>query len=265
MTFTISRRSLFIGASSMAAFHLVGLNPAFAQSASQILEANDRLRNPQQPFRSNIKITDYIGGKVNEAMAITVFSKPRREDGQFRSIVHIDAPEKDAGKVMLRNGKDLYFYDPDAANTVRVSPQQRLMGQASNGDVMTTNFARDYSATLAGEETVEDARKQKRACYALKMRASNAGAVYKAVDYWIDKESMQPVKGRFYSGSGKLLKIAFYDGFRQALGATRATKVSIIDGMNSKRVSVMQFSNFADANLPDEWFQQSYLPKFRKP
>ena len=130
---------------------------------------------------------------------------------------------------------------------------------------MTTNFARDYRATLAGEETVEDARKRPRACYALKMTAANPGAVYKAVDYWIDRESMQPVKGRFYSGSGKLLKIAFYDGFRQALGATRATKVSIIDGMNAKRVSVMQFSNFADANLPDEWFQQSYLPKFRKP
>lgn len=239
--------------------------PAWALSASEILAATDRLRNPQQSFRSNITITEYIGGRKNDQMKVTVYSKPRQNDGQFRSIVHIDSPAKDAGKVMLRDGKDLFFYDPDAANTIRISPQQRLLGQASNGDVMTTNFARDYSAQLTGEETINDARKRGRKCFVLKLKATSGGAVYKSIDYWVDTGSMHPVKGRFYSSSGKLLKIAFYDDFRSAMGATRPMKVSIIDGLNTSRVTTMAFGSFAPINIPDSWFQQSYLPRFQKP
>lgn len=262
----LNRRHFLAG---LGALSLGGLSlpasPAWAQSAEQILAATDRLRNPQQSFRSAITITEYISGRKNDQMQVTVYSKPRPGDGQFRSIVHIDAPARDAGKIMLRDGKDLYFYDPDAANTIRISPQQRLLGQASNGDVMTTNFARDYAAELRGQETIEGANKAPFNCYSLHLRARGGAAFYRSIDFWVDTRSQRPVKGRFYSSSGKLLKIAFYDDFRTAMGATRPMKVSIVDGMNSARVSVMAFGQFAAVNLPDAWFQKSYLPRFQKP
>ena len=266
MTDFLTRRALVagLGALPLAAALMPAL-PAWAMSAGDILAATDRLRNPQQSFRSEITLTDYISGRKNAQMSITVYSKPRPGSGEFRSIVHIDAPRKDAGKVMLRDGKELYFYDPDAANTIRISPQQRLLGQASNGDVMTTNFAQDYAATLVGEDSVEDARKRPRTCYFLKLKARGGAAVYNAIDYWVETSTMQPVKGRFHAAGGKLLKLAFYDDFRTAMGATRPMKVSIVDGLNSTRISVMAFGKFAPIELPDAWFQQSYLPRFQKP
>ena len=77
--------------------------------------------------------------------------------------MRFDQPARDAGKLMLKNGKDLWFYDPGTKSSVRISPQQRLMGEASNGDVITVSFARDYKATHDGEETIADGeRKQRR-------------------------------------------------------------------------------------------------------
>lgn len=264
MTPHFNRRTLIAGLGGLALSHAVIPGAAWAGQADDILAATDRLRNPQQSFRSEITITEYIGGRKNDQMGITVYSKPRPSDGQFRSIVHINTPRKDAGKLMLRDGKDLYFYDPDAANTIRISPQQRLLGQASNGDVMTSNFSRDYRADLAGNETIEDARKQKRDCHRLALKASNKSAIYGTVDYWVDAKTMHPVKGRFYSASGRLMKIAFYDEYRQTMGALRPTKASIIDGLDTSKVTIMRFDKFSAVDLPDAWFQKSYLPRFRK-
>ena len=47
----------------------------------------------------------------------------------------------DTGKLMLKNGNDLWFYDPANQASVRISPDQRLLGQAANGDVVTSPFA----------------------------------------------------------------------------------------------------------------------------
>lgn len=264
---TMNRRHFLTGLSALSLGSLLNTRPVWAaqKSANEIIAATDRLRNPQQSFRSAITITEYIDGRKNDQMKVTVYSKPRPDDGQFRSIVYIDSPARDAGKVMLRDGKDLYFYDPDSANTIRISPQQRLLGQASNGDVMTTNFARDYNSKLLGTETIEGAGKKSYNCYSLQLRARGGAAFYKAIDYWVDTKTNRPVKGRFYSSSGKLLKIAFYDDFRSAMGATRPMKVSIVDGLNANRISVMAFGRFAPIELPDAWFQKSYLPRFQKP
>lgn len=262
MTQKINRRFVLVGMAMTSIIAATG--PAFAKTAQQILAQTDRMRIPQQAFRATIKITEYKSGRKGDSMALTVYSKPRPSDGQFRSLVHIDAPRRDQGKLMLRDGKELYFYDPDASNTIRISPQQRLLGQASNGDVMTTNFARDYAATLAGVETIKDNKKKQRRCYALKQKAKTSAAVYGRIEYWVDEKTSHPVKGKFYSRSGKLLKIAFYGNFRKMLGGLRPAKVMIIDGLNKSNVTVMDFSNFKAAKLPDVWFQKSYLPKFQK-
>jgi len=39
-----------------------------------------------------------------------------------------------------------------ASRPIRISPLQRLMGQASNGDVARTSFTVDYNAKSATEE-----------------------------------------------------------------------------------------------------------------
>jgi hypothetical protein len=244
---------------------LLAAGPAQATgiTAQQVLAETDRLRNPERPFSVQITLTEYVAAKPRDSIVLHVYSKQEKNIGQFRSLVRFERPERDVGKLMLRHGPEVWFYDPAASNSVRISPQQRLLGQASNGDVMTANFALDYRAELVGEETVKSSSREDHRCYLLRLRASTDRAVYHGVEYWVDTQTYRPIKGKFYSDSGRLLKIAYYDSYREYLGEIRPTRVLIIDAVDSSRVTEMVMADYVYRDIPEAWYQRSYLPRFR--
>lgn len=230
-------------------------------SAHEIVEHTDQIRNPSGAFRFDAQITEFRSGIARDTMWVAIHSKPDESGGQFRSLVEIHQPVRDRGKLVLRNGNSLWFYDPFAKNSVRISPQQRLLGQASNGDVMTTNFAKDYQSKLIAKEKVKSADKIVHDCFRLEMIATNSEVSYPRIEYWVDSDSFRPIKGRFYAESGRLLKTAYYRQFKSILGEHRPTEVIIIDGVDRKKVTRMKFSQYAYENIPELWFQRDYLPR----
>src|SRR5271166_2542462 len=145
----------------------LGVGTAHAQTADEIVGAMDKVRNPGQPFRLTDTLVQYVAGKPSNKLVLTVYSKVDASSGQFRNVVHWDEPVRDAGKMLLKNGNILWFYDPASKASVRLSAQQRLIGQASNGDVITVNLAKDYKSTLVGEEAIQDADRKERSCWHL--------------------------------------------------------------------------------------------------
>lgn len=248
---------------TVAACLLAGESTWAAPSAREIVQATDRIRNPDKPFSLQVTVTEFISAKPRDSIVLSVYSKQEAANGQFRSLVHFLKPERDADKLMLRRGSELWFYDPAQKASVRISPQQRLLGQASNGDVVTSNFALDYDVELVGEEEIQDADRQQRKCYFLRMKATNPSVTYATIEYWVDTESFRPVKGRFFADSGRLLKIAFYRRFAPQLGEARPTEVVIVDGVDQAKVTRMQFSNYQFRDIPEHWYQRSYLPRFQ--
>src|SRR5437879_2141598 len=87
-------------------------------------------------------------------------------------------------------------------------------------------------ASVVGTETIEDATRQPRKCWHLELKASNDLATYNRVEYWVEQGSFYPIKGKFYSDSGRLLKIVYFRNFAQQLGAVRATEAIIIDAVD---------------------------------
>lgn len=234
-----------------------------ARSADEIVAASDAVRNPGKPFSLTVSLLEYREGSARDKMLLTVYSKEDRDSGQYRSLIRFVEPPRDENKLMLKDGNILWFYDPASKSSVRLSPQQRLMGQASNGDVVTVNFHKDYKAALENEETITDADKKQRNCYKLGMRALNDTVTYHRIEYWVDSENDQPVKGKFYSESERLLKIAYYRGYQEQLGKVRPTEVIIIDGVDSKQVTKMNYSDYQYREIPEDWFQKEYLPRFK--
>lgn len=233
-----------------------------AKTADAIVTEADTVRNPDKPFSIVVSLTEYRGGKPENSMSLNVYSKENTATGQYRTLALFLKPPKDQGKVMLKNGTELWFYDPTSKSSVRISPQQRLMGQASNGDVMTANMHKDYTAALAGEENITDSAKAKVPCYKLDL-TSRGDSNYYRVEYWVAKADSRPVKGKFYSDSGRLLKIVYYGGYRTELGRERPTEAIVIDGIDPKLVTKMLFSNYTNRKVPEEWFQKEYLPRFK--
>lgn len=231
-------------------------------AAQEILAASDVVRNPDFPFGLTNTLIEYRNGKEADSSTLAIYSRADAHSGQFRSLIRYLAPARDANKLILFSGKDLWFYDPSSKASVRLSPQQRLLGQASNGDVVTVNFALDYKATAATEEDVQDGERKLRHCYKLELEQSTPDATYARISMWVEVGSNRPVKASFFSDSGRLLKKAYYRRYETQLGAVRPTETIIIDGLDPQWVTVMRFSDMVKREVPEAWLQRDYLPRF---
>lgn len=234
-----------------------------APNANEILAASDAIRNPGKPFSVTVTLTEFQAGKQVDTNTLSSYSRLQQGGGQFASLVRFVLPARDAGKLMLKNGNDMWFYDPTSKASVRLSPQQRLLGQASNGDVATVNFSKDYKAALVGEEEIQDGERQKRKAYKLALTAATPEVTYASIEMWVDAENNRPLKARFFAESTRLLKTAYYRRFQPQLGADRPTETVIIDGLNPQSVTIMRFSDYVARTIPDTWMQRDFLPRFQ--
>jgi len=248
-------------AAALVAF-AVHAAPAFAQTAQEIVTAADKIRNASQPFRSTLVLTEYVSGQERGHSGFVLFSK-EDPSGHFRNLLQYVEPPRDAGKRVLLDGRSFWFFDPASQASVRISAQQRLVGQAAIGDVLTVNLGADYAATIAGTESIDDASRQKRACWRLELKAASETAVYNRIEYWIEQGTFRPVKGKFYSDSGRLLKIIYYRNFVERLGAVRPAQAVIIDAVDSSLATIATFGESRFQDVPDAWFQRDYLPRLQ--
>ena len=240
---------------------LIAAATAHGQTAAEIVAAADNVRNPNAAFRSTIRLTEYIQGRERDHDTLVVFSKEDPATRQFRNLVQYAEPARDAGKRVLLDGRSLWFFDPASKQSVRISPQQRLIGQAAVGDVLTVNLAADYAPTLIGTEKMVDATRVERQCWHLDLKAANDRAVYNHVEYWVEQGTFNPVKEKLYSDSGRLLKIAYFRNFSKRLGAVRPIEQIIIDAVDTSLATTATLSDDVFQDIPDAWFQRDYLPR----
>jgi hypothetical protein len=260
-------RQLFSVTLALALLGLTAWSRAGSESQSpsvdQIVTATDRVRNPGRPYRVAVRLTEYVAGRERDHDMLVVLAKEDPSTRQYRNLVQYVEPVRDAGKRVLLDGQSLWFFDPASSLSIRISAQQRLIGQAAIGDVLTVNLAADYASSLL--EKIQDAANQQRNCWHLDMKAANDQAIYSHVEYWIEQGSYYPIKGKFYSDSGRLLKILYYRTFSEQLGSVRPTEAVIIDAVDTSLVTTASFGDYRYMDIPDAWFQRDYLPRLRIP
>lgn len=261
------RRSFLAAPTLLASPALLTVSSALAQTTpiapQAMVAAADAIRNPGQPFRVTSTLTDYVGGRPRDKVVLVVFAREDKKTGQFNNLVRYVEPPRDAGKLVLYAGSTLWFYDPASKAAVRISPQQRLTGQASNGDVLTINMQRDYRAAMVGPEALQDADRQSRNTWHLDLTASSPDAIYSRIEMWLEQGTHRMVKGKFYSDSGRLLKIAYYRKYIEQLGLQRPSETILIDAVDSSLVTTVGSSDMRPQEIPDAWFQRDYLPRLK--
>jgi hypothetical protein len=258
-----SRRKLLAALTSMSLALSVDARAQTTPDPQAILAAADKIRVPQTPFRMQVTLTDYFANKQQAQVTLAVLSKIDAATREFKTLVTYMAPARDLGKVVLFSGTSLWFFDPSSKATVRISPQQRLIGQAANGDIVTTNLSVDYQAAMAGTETIKGADKADHDCWHLELKPAGSAAIYGRIELWVERSTSRPIKGKFYAQSGKLLKIAYYNKYQNVLGAERPTEVILIDALDAKAATIMSSSAYAAQSIPDTWFQRDYLSQVR--
>lgn len=268
-------RSIAVGV-TLAALGLAGPTSAAPPSARDIVVAADRARNPQQSFRTTLTLVTYRSGQARERLVVGLHAKLEAQSSaataatgagcaaQYKNLVRYIDPPRDAGKLVLLDASKMWFYDPASKASVRISAQQRLIGQASDGDVLSVNLAHDYTPTLLGEERIKDADHQERRAWHLNLVAATSDAMYARLEYWVEPDTYRAIKGKFYSDSGRLLKVAYYRKFADVLGVSRPTETVIIDAVDANLVTTVDSADFRAQDLPEAWFQRDYLPYFEE-
>ncbi len=220
---------------------------AHAQDATSILARSDVYRNPLDSFSIDIELTSFEKASSSTSK-FRVYGK-----GSDRSVVEFVAPAADKGKYLLMLRDAMWIYLPSASRPIRISPLQRLMGQASNGDVARTSFTVDYNATGASEDGN---------AWIVELEAKDPALSYKRVRLWIDRTTYEPQRADFYVASGKLLKRAHYRGFGTMGGRRAITEVEIEDLLRAGNRTVMRYSNLVARENPDKLFTRDGLGKW---
>jgi outer membrane lipoprotein-sorting protein len=176
---------------------------AFAADPSpeEILKIADRARG-------STALTEGISWRVNvqtkskdDKNSITYDLKVKGNDALAEAV----APTRNKGEVMIFNDRSIWFFKPGLKKPVAISPRQKLMGQASNGDIASTNYARDYSATSMATEVIDGVPAWK-----LELKAKEKNVTYDRIRYWVNKKEGVGIKAEFLTISGDPFKEATF-------------------------------------------------------
>jgi outer membrane lipoprotein-sorting protein len=199
----------------------------------------------------HVKITSYESGKSDEERLYDVSQK-----GTDRTYVEFMSP-RDKGRHLLMLGDDMWIYLPDTSRPVRITPLERLSGDASNGDIARTNYAVDYSPVYLRTEKVGAEQ-----CYVLDLTAKRKGATYQRILYWIRVTDARPVRAEFYLTSGKHIKSATFDQYMEIGGKSLLHRLTLYDEIRHNSHSVMEYTGSAPRELPDKLFYQGRSDRF---
>jgi len=219
--------------------------------AGQLLEFIDSLRGYQdQSFTFDLSNISYKDNeqKHRNKLAVKVLSDA--------SLVEFTAPARSKGRKILKQSQNMWIRFPGTRNVLRISPAQRLLGEASNGDVTGTNFSQDYTASYEGTQMQDDKQVIK-----LKLVAKHDKTTYKQVMFYLDSENNLPLRSDFYARSGKLAKQAYYTMFKEFDGDLKLHRMKLVDPIVAGSYTWMMFDNYQKQELDAAIFHKDALTR----
>jgi outer membrane lipoprotein-sorting protein len=221
---------------------------AAAPTGDQILSTVDRTRNGWSSFTVDVKINNFRNEKPLNENAYEVSVK-----GTDRTLVKFMSPE-DKGKSLLMLDEGMWLYLPSASRPVRVTPLQRLSGNANNGDIAQTNLAANYTATTAGEETVGG-----KSAWILDLIAKRKSATYQNVRLWVSKSDLTPVQAEFRLTSGKATKRVEYLEY-DTYGSQKMVRRQVMyDLLRKDQKTIVEYRNYTQKDLADKLFNRNSM------
>lgn len=225
----------------------------YALDADEILLRADNRRAVASSFRFTISITDYKDGMECDRAKMSGNAK-----GVDKTMVQYEEPVNMRGKKLLMINDEMYVFVPKTRRPVRLTASQRLMGQASNGDVMNVRYSADYIPRLTGEETIQIENESVH-CLVLELNAKRKGCAYNRMVLWVDKNGCFPVKADCYALSGKLVKTVFYSGRMHMGGHHIVTKASLYDRVQENSHTVIEFLEMVEEDISENLFNKEFL------
>lgn len=242
------RRILLIAAALLAAARLTSAEAEpSAQDVKAWLRAVDDARNTFGEAVIRARATQFEQGTQMGSAEFDVYVKGRDK------VLIVFRGGKNDGRKALTVGDKMWLLVPGAQNPVPITPNQRLLGGASFGDVARIRFAEDYTAQRRpGTENV-----QGRDCYVLDLTAVSPKAPYPKATLWVDAEGVKlPRRLLFLLPSGKPARQVLFTQFKKVQEKTCVAEMEIQDllGAQSRSVTKLEYLDIKPAKIDDKIF-----------
>ena len=214
---------------------------SFSVMSADLLEEVDKYRNPSDAYLMQVRI---VSPKEEDA-SFLVYLK-----GNDKTLIKVLGPKKNIGRNMLMIGENMWVYVPNIRRSVRVSLNQKLTGEAANGDISRMRWAGDYSYKVENKTAKE---------WELFLEAKKQGLTYSKIKVWIDAKDKRPLKAEFLTLSGKVIKTATYEDYQSTLGMMRPRKIHIVDNLKKDQFSDILIEKMENKSFPDTMFTEKSL------
>ena len=215
-------------------------------SPEQILQSVDASRNAFPEAVITARAVEMDGDKVLGSADFDIYTK----EGDRGLIVFRGG--KNSGRKILNVGDRMWLLVPGATHPVPITPNQRLSGGASVGDVARVRFANDYDA--AARDKTEDINGKR--CRVLDLTARSPKAAYPRVVLWYDEAAELPARIAFSLPSGLPAKEITFTRFGKSFGKTVVAEMEVRDllARGSKVVTRLEYRDYRPARLDDKIF-----------
>lgn len=174
----------------------------------------------------------------------------------FRSfdsvLVDFTGPASHVGRRILFAGPQMWMALPGSRRPMRITPADRLLGEASIGDILNIDPS-VYAAETGAPETVGG-----KALNTIVAKGRRKGLLYPRVDFLVDGNN-RPVISRHYAQSGQLLKQAQYTAFGTEAGRPMLRQMVLQDAASRGTTTSLHFSGYRPGQFPAAWFNQGAL------
>lgn len=219
--------------------------PALLQAADRFRTGADRLQV------ETLVTTTRADGSADKERRYTVFVQD-----QHRSLVLMRSPAE-AGQKVLMLGDDFWLLMPGSQRAMRITPSQKLLGDASTGDIATLSWAEDYEGRLLGEERCE-VDGGSRPCLHLSLQARRKSVSYQRIELWLGKTRHEPIQAELYVQSDKLAKRA---RFVMDKAGALVSEMLLQDELGSRAQTRVQYLSRQPKAVPENWLNPMFLAR----
>lgn len=219
-----------------------------AADITSLLKDADRFRTSDDNMQVETQVSVFNrDGSPDKERRYTVFAQ-----AQHKSLVLMRSPAE-AGQKVLMLGDDFWLVLPGSARPLRITPSQKLLGDASTGDIATLSWADDYTGTLVGEEACDG-----KPCLHLTLQAARKGLSYQRIELWLGKARHEPLKADLFVLSDKLAKQARFVLDKPA-APTMVTEMVLLDQLGNHKETRVRYLSRAAKQVPETWLNPMYL------
>ncbi|MGR5501594.1 outer membrane lipoprotein-sorting protein [Vibrio sp. DNB22_10_4] len=225
-------------------------------SAAEILSIADDYRLEDAASKVVTQVALYQDGELDKTRQYEVYLRPERESlVLFKSKV-------EQGQKMLMLGDNYWLVMPKSRRPIRITPMQKLLGDASVGDVSTLTWSQDYTGEIISEQS-DIIGADSEPTLQLSLKAKTAGASYQSIDLWVEKQSGFPVRADLYLTSGKLAKKALFESGERE-GQRRVVTMVLLDQIQTDKKTVIDYQQVTPHQLADKYYNPAYLSKNKR-